>query len=128
MPIEIVLNGEPRATPDGQTVLGLLQQLGLSKPGADGTRSLFQRCPAAPVAGFLEKRGLQHNTEARRCLCNGLLAGVGLGQVSERKGQRVEEPAIVTLGNHLDGVRRLSSQGQSSYWARDAVYDILGQD
>jgi thiamine biosynthesis protein ThiS len=27
MPIEIVLNGEPRATPDGQTVLGLLQQL-----------------------------------------------------------------------------------------------------
>ncbi len=100
----------------------------LSKPSADGTRSLFQRCPAAPVAGFIEKRGLQHNTEARRCLCNGLLAGVGLGQVSERKGQRVEEPAIVTLGNHLDGVRRLSSQGQSTYWARDAVYDILGQD
>jgi thiamine biosynthesis protein ThiS len=27
MPIEIVLNGEPRATPEGQTVLGLLQQL-----------------------------------------------------------------------------------------------------
>lgn len=27
MPIEIVLNGEPRATPDGQTVLGLIEQL-----------------------------------------------------------------------------------------------------
>jgi NAD(P)H-dependent flavin oxidoreductase YrpB (nitropropane dioxygenase family) len=120
---EAVYAGRPRVCD-----LGLLQQLGLTKPGADGNRSLFQRCPAAPVAGFLEKRGLQHNTEARRCLCNGLLAGVGLGQVSERKGQRVEEPAIVTLGNHLDGVRRLSSQGQSTYWARDAVYDILGQD
>jgi len=29
MPIEIVLNGERRATPEGQTVLGLLQQLEL---------------------------------------------------------------------------------------------------
>ena len=27
MPIEIVLNGEPLATPDGQTVLGLIKQL-----------------------------------------------------------------------------------------------------
>jgi sulfur carrier protein len=27
MPIDIVLNGEPCATPEGQTVLGLLQQL-----------------------------------------------------------------------------------------------------
>ena len=27
MPIKIVLNGEPLATPDGQTVLGLIEQL-----------------------------------------------------------------------------------------------------
>ncbi|PWT97757.1 MAG: thiamine biosynthesis protein ThiS [Terriglobia bacterium] len=29
MPIEIVLNGETRIAPDGQTVLGLLEQLEL---------------------------------------------------------------------------------------------------
>ena len=29
MPIEIVLNGEPRAASEGQTVLGLLEQLAL---------------------------------------------------------------------------------------------------
>jgi NAD(P)H-dependent flavin oxidoreductase YrpB (nitropropane dioxygenase family) len=106
--------------------IGLLQQYGLSKPAADGTRRIFQRCPAAPVEGFVNKRGLEHNTENRRCLCNGLLAGVGLGQVAERKGDLVEEPAIVTLGNHLDGIRRLSHHGQNPYWARDAVMDILG--
>jgi NAD(P)H-dependent flavin oxidoreductase YrpB (nitropropane dioxygenase family) len=106
--------------------IGLLQQRGLDKPAADGTRRLFQRCPAAPVEGFLNKRGLEHNTTDRRCLCNGLLACVGLGQVAERKGERVEEPAIVTLGNHLDGVRRLSRDGQVTYWARDVVADILG--
>ncbi len=108
--------------------IGLLQQLGLGKPAADGTRRLFQRCPAAPVEGFVNKRGLERNTEGRRGLCNGLLACVGLGQVSERKGERVEEPAIVTLGNHLDGVRRLSRNGQSPYWVRDVVADILDED
>jgi NAD(P)H-dependent flavin oxidoreductase YrpB (nitropropane dioxygenase family) len=106
--------------------IGLLQQLGLGKSGADGYRRLFQRCPAAPVEGFVNKRGLEHNTQDRRCLCNGLLSCVGLGQVAERRGELFEEPAIVTLGNHLDGVRRLSRNGQSPYWVRDVVEDILG--
>jgi NAD(P)H-dependent flavin oxidoreductase YrpB (nitropropane dioxygenase family) len=106
--------------------IGLLQQLGLGKPGADGSRRLFQRCPAAPVEGFVNKRGLEHNTQDRRCLCNGLLSCVGLGQVAERRGELFEEPAIVTLGNHLDGVRRLSRNGQSPYWVHDVVEDILG--
>jgi nitronate monooxygenase len=108
--------------------IGLLQQLGLGKPGTDGTRRLFQRCSAAPVEGFISKRGLQHNAADRRCLCNGLLACVGLGQVSERKGERVEESAIITLGNHLEGIRRLSRHGQATYWVRDVVDDILSKD
>ncbi len=103
--------------------LGFLQQRGLSKPDADGNRRLFQRCPAAPLDDFVNKRGLPMNAEGKRCLCNGLLAGVGLGQVNAQSG---EELAIVTLGNHLDGIRRLSRQGQSPYWAKDVVEDILG--
>jgi nitronate monooxygenase len=106
--------------------IGLLQQVGLSKPGDDGVRTLFQRCAAAPVAGYMNKRGLERNTEDRRCLCNGLLACVGLGQVKQQQGEWKEEPAIVTLGNHLDGIRRLSRQGQTHYWAKDVVADILG--
>jgi NAD(P)H-dependent flavin oxidoreductase YrpB (nitropropane dioxygenase family) len=106
--------------------LGLLQQQGLSKPAADGTRRLFQRCPAAPVSGFISKRGLERNTEDRRCLCNGLLSCVGLGQVGNQKDELEEEPAIVTLGNHLDGIKRLSHNGQTPYWVRDVVTDILG--
>jgi len=51
---------------------------------------------------------------------------VGLAQVTTQGGVTSEEPAIITLGNHLDGARRLSRQGQYPYWARDAVYDILG--
>ena len=67
--------------------IGLLQQVGVSKPGEDGARTLFQRCAAAPIAGYMNKRGLERNTEDRRCLCNGLLAcdTVGPGQASARR-------------------------------------------
>lgn len=106
--------------------IGILQQRGFNKPDEQGQRTLFQRCPAGPVATYVDKRGLANNTDERRCLCNGLLACVGLGQVKEIRGELVEEPAIVTLGNHLDGVRRLSRQGQTGYHVEDVVADILG--
>ena len=106
--------------------IGHLQQRGLTQPDADGNRRVFQRCQAAPVEDFLRKRGLERNTADQRCLCNGLLACVGLGQVVRHDGEMLEEPAIVTLGNHLDGIRRLSRNGQTPYWARDVLADILG--
>lgn len=106
--------------------LGFLKQRVLSKPEADGSRRLLQRCPAAPIEDFVSKRGLPFNAEGKRCLCNGLLAGVGLGQVGTQPGDIFEEPAIVTLGNDLSGVRRLSRHGQTQYWAKNVVEDILG--
>jgi nitronate monooxygenase len=106
--------------------LGLLQQLSLSKPDESGMSKLLQRCPAGPIETYLDRRGLQRNTEQRRCLCNGLLACVGLGQVRRAEDGWAEEPAIVTLGNQLDGIRRLSRQGQTPYHAQDVVADILG--
>lgn len=105
--------------------IGHLQQRGLSLPDADGSRRIFQRCQAAPVEDFIQKRGLERNTEDQRCLCNGLLACVGLGNVVRQDGAMVEEPAIVTLGNDLDGIRRLSRSGQTPYWVRDVLADIL---
>ncbi len=106
--------------------LGFLKQRVMGKPEADGTRRLYQRCPAAPIEDFVDKRGLPFNAEGKRCLCNSLLAGVGLAQVGTQPGEMTEEPAIVTLGNDLAGVRRLSRQGQTQYWAKNVVEDILG--
>lgn len=106
--------------------IGLLQMRGLSKPDEHGMRTLFQRCPAAPVEVFSSKRGLPHNTTDRRCLCNGLLAAVGLGQSLPNAKTLNEEPAILTLGNHIEGIRRLSRNGQVRYWVRDVLSDLLG--
>lgn len=106
--------------------LGGLQQRALTKPGPDGMRQLFRRCPAEPVVAFVRKRGLEANAKDRRCLCNGLLSAVGLGQVITRDGTRQEEPAIITLGNDLECIRRLSRNGQVPYHAVDVVGDLLG--
>jgi nitronate monooxygenase len=113
-----VYNARPRLCD-----IGLLQQRGLSKVDENGNRRLFQRCAAAPVESFKKKRGLPFNTDSRRCLCNGLLSTVGLGQIKPH----MEEPAIITLGNHLENVRRLSHQGQYPYWVHDVVDDLLGE-
>jgi len=102
--------------------LGFLQQRGFSKPDSAGNREVFQRCPAGPLADFTRKRGLPFNADRKRCLCNGLLAAVGLGQISPSSGA---EPAIVTLGKNLDGVRSLFRHGQVTYWACDVVNDLL---
>lgn len=107
--------------------LGGLQQRALTKPGPDGMRQLYRRCPAEPIAVFVRKRGLEANAQDRRCLCNGLVSAIGLGQIIKKEGNWSEEPAIVTLGNDLDGVRRVSRNGQSRYYTRDVVLDLLGR-
>ncbi len=104
--------------------LGLLQQRGLSQPDEDGSRKLFQRCMAEPLEAYVNKRGLPRNAENKRCLCNGLLSTVGLGQIQNHTSTE-EEPAIVTLGNNLEGIRRLSRHGQIAYWVKDVIADLL---
>lgn len=107
--------------------MGLLQQVGVDKPDANGLRRLFHRCPAAPVDSFVNNRGLQRNSEEKRCLCNGLTAGAGYPQtLKSADGTWSFEPSIVTLGEHLDGARRLSRNGQTPYWCEDIAKDILG--
>lgn len=59
------------------------------------------RCPGEPVSAWTRKGGAVADTLGRKCLCNCLLAGVGLGQ--RRDG--VEELPIVTSGGDADGLR-----------------------
>jgi hypothetical protein len=52
------------------------------------------------------------------------MACVGLSQVKHLHGEWQEEPPVVTLGNYLDGIRRLTHQGQTHYWMKEVVADI----
>jgi Dioxygenases related to 2-nitropropane dioxygenase len=81
------------------------------------------RCPAEPVHIYVRKGGTVEDTVGRKCLCNGLMANVGLGQT--RRGGYQEVP-IVTLGADLDGVAKMLSNHPTGWTAVQAVEQLLG--
>lgn len=86
---------------------------------ADG--KVGYRCPAEPIEDYVKKGGKIEDTVGRKCICNGLIATVGMGQV--RKG--VAEPAIVTSGDDVVNVHLLLPPGRDSYSANDVLDYLL---
>lgn len=84
----------------------------------DGT--LGYRCPAGPRKPYLSKGGTAEEAEGKRCLCNGLLATIGLGQT--RRGVPVQP--LVTWGEDMRFLDSILDAEKSSYTA-DAVIDYL---
>ncbi|NGO75702.1 nitronate monooxygenase, partial [Streptomyces sp. YC504] len=84
--------------------------------------ALGYRCAAEPAAAFARKGGDTAQAEGKVCLCNGLLATVGLG--SRRPGGTVEPP-VVTLGQDLGFLTDLSPRGEP-YSAVDVVDWLTG--
>ncbi|GAA4960386.1 NAD(P)H-dependent flavin oxidoreductase YrpB (nitropropane dioxygenase family) [Nonomuraea thailandensis] len=83
---------------------------------ADG--SLGYRCAAEPVEVYVRKGRPAEEAEGRRCLCNGLLAAIGLGQ---HRADGYAEPPLLTLGQDtgfLDGL-------PDDYSAANVVAHIL---
>ncbi len=98
--------------------LGYLRQAYVA---SDGT--LGWRCPAEPERDFVRKGGRIEDAKDRLCICNGLCATIGLGQV--RRGGRTE-PALVTSGDEIADIVRFMRPGTTSYTARDVVATLLG--
>jgi nitronate monooxygenase len=97
--------------------LGYLRQA-YRKP--DG--SLGYRCPAEPVADYLRKGGELSDTVGRKCVCNGLLATMGLGQVF---GPEAFEKPLLTAGDDLPEITRFIKPGTHSYKAADVLAYLL---
>ncbi|MBK8012893.1 MAG: nitronate monooxygenase [Deltaproteobacteria bacterium] len=76
------------------------------------------RCPAEPATVYERKSGRAQQTEGRLCLCNGLLANIGLGQ---RRSDGRSEPALLTAGDDVLSIRRYLGAGASSYSATEVV-------
>jgi NAD(P)H-dependent flavin oxidoreductase YrpB (nitropropane dioxygenase family) len=96
--------------------LGFLR-IGYARP--DG--SVGYRCPSEPVAAYVTKGGKLEDTAGRMCLCNGLLATVGLGQ--ERAAG--PEPAIVTIGDDVEAVVHALGGEHGRWTAADVVAHLL---
>lgn len=81
----------------------------------DGT--LGFRCPGEPEAHFIRKGGEREATQGRKCVCNGLMAAIGLGQVRHE----IEEPVLLTAGEDSSRIADFLSEGKTSYSAADVV-------
>ena len=81
------------------------------------------RCPAEPVEDYVRKGGTLAETEGRRCLCNALLANVGLPQL---RANGETEPALITSGDDLETISTFLA-GRTSYTAADVVGYLLGE-
>jgi len=86
----------------------------------DGT--LGYRCPAEPVEDYLKKGGTLADTRGRKCVCNGLGATVGIGQI--RSGPD-PELALMTAGDDAAHLVRYLQPGRDSYTAADVVHHLL---
>lgn len=80
------------------------------------------RCPGEPEEDFVRKGGTLEETAGRKCVCNGLLATVGLGQ-TQANGE--EEPALVTAGNDITRIAEFLKPGRASYSAAEVVERLL---
>ena len=85
---------------------------------------LDYRCPAEPVKAYLEKGGKVEDTVGRKCLCNALMADIGLGQV-QKSGEI--EPPLVTIGDDVKSVGRFLRPGGDDFSAQDVVEVLLGR-
>lgn len=98
--------------------LGYLREVYRREDGSIG-----YRCPAEPEASFLAKGGKPADLAGRKCVCNGLFANIGLGQVLP-DGNR--EPYMITLGDDFAGVGRFCTAEHPDYTAADVIRHLLG--
>ena len=80
------------------------------------------RCAGEPVDAFVRKGGTAEETKGRMCLCNGLMATVGLGQQREDG----EEVPLLTAGDDVANLARFLPADRDSYGAADVIRWLTG--
>jgi hypothetical protein len=76
------------------------------------------------VQDYLRKGGALADTVGRKCVCNGLMANIGLGQI--QKDGALELP-MVTTGDAVADVFRFLPPGAVTYTASDVLTRLLGE-
>lgn len=98
--------------------LGYLRQAYIDAEGRVGFR-----CPGEPEVLFARKGGAPGDCEGKLCLCNQLLATVGLGQ----RRDAYEEVPLITAGSDMSELREIVSRFGYGYRAEDVMRHLLIQ-
>jgi nitronate monooxygenase len=85
--------------------------------------SVGWRCPSEPIKAYVQKGGDLPETVGRKCLCNGLMANVGLEQV---RGKSTHELPLITCGDEARNLDQFfASDEATSYSAADVIEYLL---
>lgn len=87
---------------------------------ADGT--IGYRCPAEPRDDYVRKGGQASETHGRQCVCNGLMATIGLPQFRPHHGPDLP---LVTAGNDVATVASFAGENGRSYSAAAVIQKLL---
>lgn len=97
--------------------VGFLRQLYLKPDGGMG-----YRCPGEPLPGYVEKGGDARQAVQQHCLCNAVLASLGLGQ--RRLEEALERP-LAPAGEELEALAQFVAPGRNQFEAADVVATLL---
>jgi nitronate monooxygenase len=95
--------------------LGLLRTPFVNEAGNVGFK-----CPSEPEKVYVKKGGTIEETVGRKCLCNGLMAAIGLDQ--PRKDYH--EPSLVTAGEDITPLK-IILKDKKTYSAQDVIDYVL---
>lgn len=84
--------------------------------------SIGQRCPAEPIDDFIKKGGLVEDTVGKKCLCNALMADVGLPQIQQNQEAEIH---LLTAGDDLNNLSRIIEKNKTTYTATEVVNYLL---
>ena len=82
----------------------------------------ISKCAAEPDAPYLKKGGKEEDLDKRICLCNGLMASIGLGQ--ERPDGYKEAP-LLTLGATTEDIDKMLIKYPEGWTAKQVVATLL---
>jgi len=99
--------------------LGYLRHLYKKEDGTIG-----YRCPAEPAKAYIMKGGDEEELEGRKCLCNALIANIGLPAVY--KSGYVEQK-LITAGDTLKKVCDYLKDGSEHLYVADVIEQLLGE-
>lgn len=97
--------------------LGYLRRMYRKEDGSIG-----YRCPSEPNEDYLKKGGMAEDLIGRKCLCNALMANVGVGQT--RKNGVTELP-LITAGDELVRLVDFIKDRNSAYTAGEVLDYLL---
>ncbi len=87
--------------------------------------SIGWRCSSEELDSYTRKGGDIEETVGRKCLCNALMANIGLAQIRE---DNMYELPLVTCGDDLSSIPQVLGQGKKSYTASEAIDFLLANN